>query len=558
MPQPNTFLSVRGLSHTYHTKNGETPALKDIHFDLFTGEFAAIIGPSGCGKSTLLELIAGLIPLQKGSLRYPFLNQPPSIGYMLQKDHLLEYRTIYKNIILGLEIQHRLTEKNLEYVQKLMQQYDIADFADSYPRELSGGMRQRAALIRTLALKPDDSITFFMVRGPRGIEFIKHKYYDIYLSMAIEQVTGKQFKILFTDSNSAASQPEPAKVTVPAEYIGNLNPRYTFDTFVVGPTNKMAHAVSVAVAESPGGAYNPLFLYGGAGLGKTHLMHSIAHHIINNRPDLRVLYVTSEKFTNELIDSLKHDKNKEFRDKYRNIDVLLIDDIQFIIGKESTQEEFFHTFNELHEAKKQIVISSDKHPREIATLEERLRSRFEWGITADIQPPDYETKMAILKKRAELERLDIDPEVMQYVATNINSNIRELEGALNKIFVFANLEKKPVTLELAENALKDTIECQKEVTPQLIMDVVAEHYNISVSDIISKKKNKEIANPRQICMYLSRKYTDYSLQNIGKIMGNRDHTTVIHGHDKINKMLETDETLTSNLDIIIKKLNPPT
>ena len=410
----------------------------------------------------------------------------------------------------------------------------------------------------TIQTISDDSITFFMVRGPRGIEFIKHKYYDIYLSMAIEQATGKQFKILFTDSNSAASQPEPAKVTVPAEYIGNLNPRYTFDTFVVGPTNKMAHAVSVAVAESPGGAYNPLFLYGGAGLGKTHLMHSIAHHIINNRPDLRVLYVTSEKFTNELIDSLKHDKNKEFRDKYRNIDVLLIDDIQFIIGKESTQEEFFHTFNELHEAKKQIVISSDKHPREIATLEERLRSRFEWGITADIQPPDYETKMAILKKRAELERLDIDPEVMQYVATNINSNIRELEGALNKIFVFANLEKKPVTLELAENALKDTIECQKEVTPQLIMDVVAEHYNISVSDIISKKKNKEIANPRQICMYLSRKYTDYSLQNIGKIMGNRDHTTVIHGHDKINKMLETDETLKSNLDIIIKKLNPPT
>lgn len=287
-------------------------------------------------------------------------------------------------------------------------------------------------------------------------------------------------------------------------------------------------------------------------------MHSIAHHIINNRPDLRVLYVTSEKFTNELIDSLKHDKNKEFRDKYRNIDVLLIDDIQFIIGKESTQEEFFHTFNELHEAKKQIVISSDKHPREIATLEERLRSRFEWGITADIQPPDYETKMAILKKRSELEHLDINQEVMQYVATNINSNIRELEGALNKIYVFANLEKKPVTLELAENALKDTIECQKEVTPQLIMDVVAEHYNISVSDIISKKKNKEIANPRQICMYLSRKYTDYSLQNIGKIMGNRDHTTVIHGHDKIGKMLETDENLKSNLDIIIKKLNPPT
>ena len=298
----------------------------------------------------------------------------------------------------------------------------------------------------------------------------------------------------------------------------HLNPKYTFDTFVVGSNNKFAQAAALAVAESPGDTYNPLFIYGGAGLGKTHLMHSIAHFILEHDENSRVLYVTSEEFTNELIETIRNGNNtamSKFREKYRNNDVLLIDDIQFIIGKESTQEEFFHTFNELHEAKKQIVISSDKHPREIATLEERLRSRFEWGITADIQPPDYETKMAILKKRAELEHLDINQEVMQYVATNINSNIRELEGALNKIYVFANLEKKPVTLELAENALKDTIECQKEVTPQLIMDVVAEHYNISVSDIISKKKNKEIANPRQICMYLSRKYTDYSLQNIG-------------------------------------------
>ena len=392
----------------------------------------------------------------------------------------------------------------------------------------------------------DSTITFFVSRGPRGIEFIKHKYYDVLLSMAIEQVTGQQFEIVFTDSPAAeesALEEKPAKkkkTSVPSEYLGNLNPKYTFDTFVVGPTNKMAHAVSVAVAESPGGSYNPLFLYGGAGLGKTHLMHSIAHHIINNRKDLRVLYVTSEKFTNELIDSLKHDKNKEFRDKYRNIDVLLIDDIQFIIGKESTQEEFFHTFNELHEAKKQIVISSDKHPREISTLEERLRSRFEWGITADIQPPDYETRMAILKKRAELENLEIDSEVMQYVATNITSNIRELEGALNKICVFANLENRPVTLSLAEEALKDIIETQKEITPEFIMEVVAEHYNITVSDILSRKKNKEIANPRQICMYLSRKYTNSSLQAIGKIMGNRDHTTVIHACEKVTEDLNGD------------------
>ncbi len=408
----------------------------------------------------------------------------------------------------------------------------------------------------------ENTITFFVSRGARGIEFIKHKYYDVILSMAIEQVTGKQFEIAFTDSPAPETQVQEKSApkhtsSVPSEYIGNLNPRYTFDTFVVGPTNKMAHAVSVAVAESPGGSYNPLFLYGGAGLGKTHLMHSIAHHIINNRKDLRVLYVTSEKFTNELIDSLKHDKNKEFRDKYRNIDVLLIDDIQFIIGKESTQEEFFHTFNELHEAKKQIVISSDKHPREISTLEERLRSRFEWGITADIQPPDYETKMAILKKRAELENLEIDTGVMQYVATNITSNIRELEGALNKICVFANLEKRPVTLDLAEEALKDTIETQKEITPEFIMEMVAEHYNITVNDILSRKKNKEIANPRQICMYLIRKYTNCSLQIIGKIMGNRDHSTILHGHEKILDLLSKDENLKANVDILVKKLNPP-
>ena len=357
-------------------------------------------------------------------------------------------------------------------------------------------------------------------------------------------------EIIINDSNNSSAEVELNKST--------LNPKYTFETFVVGNNNRFAHAAALAVGNEPSNSYNPLFLYGGVGLGKTHLMHAIGNRILENNKNANVLYVTSEKFTNQLINAIKDNKNEFFRNKYRTIDVLLIDDIQFIAGKERVQEEFFHTFNELHEAKKQIVISSDKHPREIATLEERLRSRFEWGITADIQPPDYETKMAILKKRAELEHLDINQEVMQYVATNINSNIRELEGALNKIYVFANLEKKPVTLELAENALKDTIECQKEVTPQLIMDVVAEHYNISVSDIISKKKNKEIANPRQICMYLSRKYTDYSLQNIGKIMGNRDHTTVIHGHDKIGKMLETDENLKSNLDIIIKKLNPPT
>ncbi|MBR0381191.1 MAG: chromosomal replication initiator protein DnaA [Eubacterium sp.] len=404
-----------------------------------------------------------------------------------------------------------------------------------------------------------DSVTFYVVQGARGIEFIKHKYYDLILAMAIEQVTGKKYDVLLTDSLSGKTE-EKKPAAIPAasqEFASNLNPRYTFDTFVVGPTNKMAHAVSVAVAESPGLSYNPLFLYGGAGLGKTHLMHSIAHHIIQMQPNLRVLYVTSEKFTNELIDSLKHDKNKEFRDKYRNIDILLIDDIQFIIGKESTQEEFFHTFNELHEAKKQIVISSDKHPKEIATLEERLRSRFEWGITVDIQPPDYETKMAILNKRAELDHLDIRSDVMEYVANNINSNIRELEGALNKICVFSKLENKPITLDLAEKALKDTIENQREITPSFILDTVADHYNITVEEILSKKKNKEIALPRQICMYLCRKYTNESLQNVGRILGNRDHTTVMHGFEKIGKSIDTDEILKNNIEILTKKINPP-
>ena len=455
-----------------------------------------------------------------------------------------------------------LIEKWPEILNTFKQDYDISDVSFK-------------TWIKPLQVKSfEDNVVTLVYQGETemlGLQYIKKKY-QIPLKVTIEEIMKMELELQFVLPSDIKDEPSETEEHITINESAsltsriaeaNLNSKYTFDTFVVGSNNILAHDTSLAVAESPGGIYNPLFIYGGVGLGKTHLMQSIGHFVLNKNPNAKVLYTTSESFTNELIETLRNKSGNQqemsdFRAKYRNVDVLLIDDIQFLQKKESTQEEFFHTFNELHEAKKQIVISSDKHPREIATLEERLRSRFEWGITADIQPPDYETKMAILKKRAELERLDIDPEVMQYVATNINSNIRELEGALNKIFVFANLEKKPVTLELAENALKDTIECQKEVTPQLIMDVVAEHYNISVSDIISKKKNKEIANPRQICMYLSRKYTDYSLQNIGKIMGNRDHTTVIHGHDKINKMLETDETLKSNLDIIIKKLNPPT
>ena len=341
----------------------------------------------------------------------------------------------------------------------------------------------------------------------------------------------------------------------------NLNPRYTFYSFVVGANNNLAHAASLAVAESPGEIYNPLFIYGGVGLGKTHLMHSIGHFILKNNPQAKVLYVTSEKFTNELIDAIRNKNNistTEFREKYRNNDILLIDDIQFIIGKESTQEEFFHTFNSLYEAKKQIIISSDKPPKEIETLEERLRSRFEWGLTVDIQSPDYETRMAILRKKEELEGYNIDNEVIKYIATNVKSNIRELEGALTKIVALSKLNKQEITIELAEEALKDLISPNetKEVTPELIIQVVADHFGITPLDISSQKRNKEVVFPRQIVMFLCRSMTDTPLQAIGKYLGGRDHTTIIHGYEKIGADMDKNESLRNTIEILKKKINP--
>ena len=341
----------------------------------------------------------------------------------------------------------------------------------------------------------------------------------------------------------------------------NLNPKYTFDTFVVGSNNNLAHAAALAVAESPGEIYNPLFIYGGVGLGKTHLMHAIAHFILKNNPSAKILYVSSETFTNELIDAIRNKNNittTEFREKYRNNDVLLIDDIQFIIGKESTQEEFFHTFNTLYESKKQIIISSDKPPKEIETLEERLRSRFEWGLTVDIQSPDYETRMAILRKKEEMEGYNIDNEVIKYIATNIKSNIRELEGALNKLVALSNLEKREINISMAEEALKDIISPnqKREVTPQVILEVVAEHYGISVSDIIGGKRNAEIVTPRQVVMYLCREITDTPYKALGILLRNRAHSTIINGDGKVRKQLQAnDRSLKNNIDIIRKKLS---
>ncbi len=341
----------------------------------------------------------------------------------------------------------------------------------------------------------------------------------------------------------------------------NLNPRYTFDTFVVGSNNKFAHAASLAVAESPGEIYNPLFIYGDVGLGKTHLMHSIARFILEHNPDSKVLYVTSEEFTNELIEALRNGNNTtttQFRDKYRNIDVLLIDDIQFIIGKDATQEEFFHTFNTLHSAKKQIIISSDKPPKDMEILEDRIRSRFEWGLIADISSPDYETRVAILKNKEEMDGYEINEDVIKYIATNIKSNIRELEGSLNKVMAFANLEKREVTVELAEQVLKDIISPnqQKVLTPEYIISTVAEHFDITVDDLKGNKRNSKIVIPRQIAMYLCREMIDIPLKSVGKCLGNRDHTTIMHGCEKIEHELQTSDTMKNTIEVLMKKINP--
>ncbi|HHT74100.1 MAG TPA: chromosomal replication initiator protein DnaA [Firmicutes bacterium] len=336
-----------------------------------------------------------------------------------------------------------------------------------------------------------------------------------------------------------------------------LNPRYTFDTFVVGNSNRFAHAASLAVAEAPAKAYNPLFLYGGVGLGKTHLMHAIGHLALQRDPSINVVYVTSETFTNDLITAIGKKSMVEFRNKYRNVDVLLIDDIQFVAGKESTQEEFFHTFNALYEANRQLVISSDRPPKEIPTLEERLRSRFEWGLITDIQPPDLETRIAILKKKADMENYRVDPEVLGYIATHIQSNIRELEGAFIRVVAYANLNNRPVDIETATDALKDLIHPPKNrpITIDLIQTVVANHYGIKVTEMKSKKRTKNIAFPRQVAMFLARELTDSSLPQVGAEFGGRDHTTVIHACEKIQTAMKMDPALQMTIRELIDAIH---
>ncbi|MGM0396145.1 MAG: chromosomal replication initiator protein DnaA [Bacillota bacterium] len=387
---------------------------------------------------------------------------------------------------------------------------------------------------------------------------LEGRYFNL-IRNAINQITGKNYNIKFIIPGEEVQPSPPSSREVENEDILNkskLNPKYSFSTFVTGKSNEFAHAASVAVAEAPAQTYNPLFIYGGVGLGKTHLMHAIGNYILSQNPNTKVVYVSSEKFTNELINSIREYRNEEFRNKYRNVDVLLIDDIQFIAGKEGTQEEFFHTFNALHDANKQIIISSDRPPKAIPTLEDRLRSRFEWGLITDIQAPDLETRIAILRKKANLETMEIPDEVMHLIANKIQSNIRELEGALIRVVAYSSLTNKAITEELAEEALKDIVSSNKpvEITVDLIKDKVSKRFDIRMDEFNSKKRTRAIAYPRQIAMYLTRELTDLSLPKIGDEFGGRDHTTVMHACEKIINDIGADYQLKNKIESIIEEL----
>ncbi|MFW6377235.1 MAG: chromosomal replication initiator protein DnaA [bacterium] len=401
-------------------------------------------------------------------------------------------------------------------------------------------------------------------------DWLENRYLDL-ISEIIFKLTNNKWQPLFLTSEELADLKNKASTLKlkKKDIITNknevkkdfkcLNPKYTFDTFVVGNSNRFAHAASLAVAEAPAKAYNPLFIYGDVGLGKTHLMQAIAHFILEHTPDSKVMYVSSETFTNELINAIKDDSTIEFREKYRNIDILLVDDIQFLAGKERTQEEFFHTFNALHESNRQLIISSDRPPKEIPTLEDRLRSRFEWGLITDMQSPDLETRIAILRKKADLENLEVENEVIIYIANKIQSNIRELEGALTKVIAYSSLVEREIDVELAQEALKDLLDKNtnknRKIDIKLIQKIITEYYNLKLEDMKSKKRTQNIAFPRQIAMYLSRELTDLSLPQIGEEFGGRDHTTVIHAHNKIEQKIEDELDFNTTIDKLKERIN---
>ncbi len=399
---------------------------------------------------------------------------------------------------------------------------------------------------------------------PQEFEFATNyfeKRYKNNLMMVLADYTGKKIDIKFVtpgQEDSDSMSPVEEKLLQDS----HLNPRYTFETFVVGGNNKFAQSAALAVAETPGEAFNPLYIYGGPGLGKTHLLHAIGNFILKETPSKKVLYVTSEEFLNEVIESLRSTNNAtamtQFRNKYRAVDVLMIDDIQFIIGKEATQDEFFHTFNTLHSSGKQIILTSDRPPKEMKTLEDRIRSRFEWGLMADIGYPDYETRMAIIRNKVANENINLSEEVLNYIGENIKSNVREIEGALNKLSALSRLENKEITLQIAIEELQNIIspDSPREITPQTIIEVVADHYQISMDQMTGKNRSSAIAKPRQIAMYLCKQMTDNPLDAIGALLGGRDHSTIIHGAKKIEDDIEKDPVLKQQIETIMKKINP--
>ena len=410
----------------------------------------------------------------------------------------------------------------------------------------------------------DTTLYILVPQGQMALNLISKKY-ELPLKVAITEMTGVEYHLVFVLPEQAnqlrSASSKKNQISSQAAERANLNISYTFETFVVGNNNRFAQSACLAVAESPGEAYNPLYIYGGPGLGKTHLMHSIGNFILEQNPDSRVLYVTSEEFTNEVIESIRTGNATamtKLREKYRTVDVLMIDDVQFIIGKESTQEEFFHTFNVLHSAGKQIILTSDKPPKEMETLEERIQSRFEWGLMADIGLPDYETRMAILRRKVEMDEMELSDEILNYIANNIKSNIRELEGALNKLLAYGNLVKTEITMDIAMKELQNIItpDKPKEITPQLIIEVVSEHFQISMNQIISKARNSDIVRPRHIAMYLCKNMTDATMESIGVLLGNRDHTTVMNGVKKITKEYDNNENTRILIETIKKKINP--
>ncbi|MCR5544460.1 MAG: chromosomal replication initiator protein DnaA [Eubacterium sp.] len=420
----------------------------------------------------------------------------------------------------------------------------------------------------------DNTIYFYVdeKRGKHGVDYLHNKGYDMFLLSSIreffndphiELVIDEKIKFVVKDDNKEGNE-SYSDNNYSADYYqavkkSNLDPMYTFENFIIGESNRHAYATCTAVADLPSqDALNPLFLYGGSGLGKTHLIQSIAHFILQHNPSMNVLYASSEKFTNDIITAIQNNKTEEFRQKYRQVDVLIIDDIQEIIGKERTQQEFFNTFNFLYEAKKQIILSSDKPPKEIKHLEERLRSRFEWGVPIDIHAPDYETRMAILRNKAEKLGLNIPEDILNYIAENIVSNVRQLEGALNILKIYFKINNEDLNLDTVKDALKDIIseETDVNITPEKILSTVSEHMDVSITDIQSTKRSKDIALARQTVMYLCRILTDKSLQAIGETVGGKDHATVYSGIKRIEDKIKAEPQFESSINVIINKLNP--